>query len=59
MRPGQVKPGRFHFGQSIIYNLANACASVGNTNNMNKLSLVGMQLPQKYKENFDVSSEDP
>ena len=24
---------------------------------MNKLSLVGMQLPQKYKENFDVSSE--
>jgi hypothetical protein len=26
---------------------------------MNKLSLVGMQLPQKYKENFDVSSEGP
>ena len=25
----------------------------------NKLSLVGMQLPEKYKENFDVSSEDP
>ena len=24
---------------------------------MNKLSLVGMQLPEKYKENFDVSSE--
>jgi hypothetical protein len=23
---------------------------------MNKLSLVGMQLPEKYKENFDVSS---
>jgi hypothetical protein len=23
----------------------------------NKLSLVGMQLPEKYKENFDVSSE--
>ena len=22
---------------------------------MNKLSLVGMQLPEKYKENFDVS----
>ena len=21
---------------------------------MNKLSLVGMQLPEKYKENFDV-----
>jgi hypothetical protein len=24
---------------------------------MNKLSLVGMQLPEKYKENFDVSSD--
>jgi hypothetical protein len=27
--------------------------------NYNKLSLVGMQLPEEYKENFDVSSEDP
>jgi hypothetical protein len=26
---------------------------------MNKLSLVGMQQPEKYKENFDVSSEGP
>jgi hypothetical protein len=26
---------------------------------MNKLSLVGMKLPEKYKENFDVSSEGP
>ena len=26
---------------------------------MNKLSLLGMQLPEKYKENFDVSSEGP
>jgi hypothetical protein len=26
---------------------------------MNKLSLVGMQLPEKYKGNFDVSSEGP
>jgi hypothetical protein len=26
---------------------------------MNKLSLVGMQLPEKYKENFDISSEGP
>jgi hypothetical protein len=26
---------------------------------MNKLSLVGIQLPEKYKENFDVSSEGP
>jgi hypothetical protein len=24
---------------------------------MNKLSLIGMQLPEKSKENFDVSSE--
>jgi ribulose 1,5-bisphosphate carboxylase large subunit-like protein len=35
------------------------CASVGSANNMNKLSLVGMQLPEKYKKNFDVSSEGP
>jgi hypothetical protein len=35
------------------------CASVGSANNINKLSLVGMQLPEKYKENFDVSSEGP
>jgi hypothetical protein len=34
-------------------------ASVGSANNMNKLSLVGMQLPENYKENFDVSSEGP
>ena len=26
---------------------------------MNKLSLVGMQLPGIYKENFDVSNESP
>jgi hypothetical protein len=26
---------------------------------MNKLSLVGMQLPGKYKANFNVSSEGP
>jgi hypothetical protein len=26
---------------------------------MNKLSLVGMQLPETYKENFDVSSKGP
>jgi hypothetical protein len=26
---------------------------------MNKLSLVGMQLAEKYKENLDVSSESP
>jgi hypothetical protein len=25
---------------------------------MNKLSLIGMKLPENYKENFDVSSED-
>ena len=34
------------------------CTSVGSANNVNKLSLVGMQLPEKYiKENFAVSSE--
>ena len=27
--------------------------------NMNKLSLAGMQPPEKYKENFKVSSESP
>ena len=26
---------------------------------VNKLSLVGMQLPEKYKENFEVSGEGP
>jgi hypothetical protein len=26
---------------------------------MNKLSLLGMQLPENYKENFNVSSEGP
>jgi hypothetical protein len=26
---------------------------------INKLSLVAMQLPEKHKENFDVSSEGP
>jgi hypothetical protein len=26
---------------------------------LNKFSLVGMQLPEKYKEKFDVSSEGP
>ena len=26
---------------------------------MNKLSLVGMQLPEEYKENLDISSEGP
>jgi hypothetical protein len=25
----------------------------------NKLSLIGMQLPEKYKEKFDFSSEGP
>jgi hypothetical protein len=35
------------------------CTSVGSANNINKLSLVGMQLPEKYKENFDVSREGP
>jgi hypothetical protein len=33
------------------------CMFPCSANNMNKLSLVGMQLPEKYEENFDVSSE--
>jgi hypothetical protein len=32
---------------------------VGSANNMNKLSLVGMHLLEKHKENFDASSEGP
>jgi hypothetical protein len=34
-----------------------ACASVASANNMNKLLLVGMQLPEKYMENFHVLRE--
>ena len=34
------------------------CASVGSANN-NKLSLVGIQEPEQYKEKFAVSSEGP
>ena len=26
---------------------------------MQKLRVIGIQLPEKYKENFDVSSEGP
>jgi hypothetical protein len=33
--------------------------SVGRVNNINKLSLVGMQQLEKYTENFDISSEGP
>jgi hypothetical protein len=43
----------------ILYHLATFCASVDSANNINKLSLVGMQLPEKYKEKFDISSEGP
>jgi hypothetical protein len=32
------------------------CASVGSANN-NKLSLVWLQLPEQYKEKFDVSNQ--
>ena len=35
------------------------CASVGSANIMNELSLVGMRLPEKYMENFNVLSEGP
>ena len=32
---------------------------IANNININTFSLVGMQVPEKYKENFDVSSEGP
>jgi hypothetical protein len=41
----------------IILNNSSVC--IVGSGNTNKLSLVGMQLPEKYKENFDVSSEGP
>jgi hypothetical protein len=46
--------------QNINYMILSwtVCASVGSANN-NKLSLVGMQLPEQYKEKFDVSNEGP
>jgi hypothetical protein len=35
----------------ILYHLATVCASVGSANNINKLSLVGMQLPGNIRRN--------
>jgi hypothetical protein len=35
------------------------CQCIGSAKSINKLSLVGMQLPEKYEENFAVSSEGP
>jgi hypothetical protein len=32
---------------------------IGKFNLLKKLSLIGIQLPEKYKETFDVSSESP
>jgi hypothetical protein len=46
MRPGQVKPGRFYFVQSIVYNEQTFVGRDGTTWKI-------------YKENFGVSSEDP
>jgi hypothetical protein len=43
---------------NCLYQCRAVCANVGSEINMNKLLLVGMQLPEKYKENFNVSSED-
>jgi hypothetical protein len=38
----------------------NDFSHIGNHFNLNnKLSLVGIQLPEKYTDNFDVSSEGP
>ena len=53
---GGKKPDCEKGGLSL---LSTVCASVGSVNNMNKLSLLGMQLPENYKENFNVSSEGP
>jgi hypothetical protein len=39
----------------IILSIGTVCASVGSGNN--KKGLIGMQLPEKYKDNFSVSSE--
>jgi hypothetical protein len=35
------------------------CASVGGANTINKLSLVEMQLLEKYKENFEAMKRKP
>jgi ribulose 1,5-bisphosphate carboxylase large subunit-like protein len=48
---------RYVYIISLSKNLLSLIA--GSANQMNKLSLVGMQLPEQYKENFDVSSEGP
>jgi hypothetical protein len=57
-----IKPPDFNIfssEQNILSMLVNLELSVpvwGSANN-NKPSLVGMQLPEKYKANFDVLSE--
>jgi hypothetical protein len=35
------------------------CVSVGSAKSINRLSLVGMQLPEKYKDNFNVLIQGP
>ena len=49
---------RFIIGCTVSF-FKTVFASVDSASQMNKPSLLGMQLPQKYKENFDVSSEGP
>ena len=48
---------RYVFGNIILNCLCQCQCRYCSVNNINKLSLVGMQLPEKYKENFDVTSE--
>ena len=50
--------GIYKYVDTILQPILNClCQCIGSANNMNKLSLVGMQLPETHKENFDVSSE--
>ena len=53
-----LKNGRLiGFADYLPINRLIPSVSVGSANNMNRLSLVGMQLPWKNMENFNVSSE--
>jgi hypothetical protein len=53
--------GHFPFCEHAFWSKAKSTAETGLKCICvyNKLSLAGMQLPEKYKENFDVSSEGP
>ena len=42
-----------------VKRILNSLCQCGYSDNNNKISLLGMQLPEKYKAKFDVSSEGP